>query len=84
MTVFATALAALSHARERVDDAAEGVAKSTRPAVEASNQAVGPVDQLDLSTEAVHLLAAKNGYDAALELAKTADEMSQRTIDLLG
>jgi hypothetical protein len=29
------------------------------------------------------MLVAKNGYTAAIELAKTADEISGRAIDLL-
>ena len=76
MTVSATALVALSQALERVDQAAEGISNATQPSV-------GLDDQLDLSAEAVRLLVAKEGYDAAIELAKTADEMSQRALDLL-
>jgi flagellar hook protein FlgE len=81
MSVSATALvalsqAALSQAIERVDQAAEGIRNATQPSA-------GDADQLDLSTEAVRLLVAKNGYDAAIELARTADEISQRAIDLL-
>ena len=76
MTISGTTNAALSHALERVNHAAEGVAKASRPTIEAA-------DQLDMSTEAVHLLVAKNGYDAAIELAKTSDEISRQTIDLL-
>lgn len=77
MTVSATALVALSQAMERVDHAAEGVRTATQPAAEATD------DYVHLSTEAVGLLVAKNGYDAAIELAKTADKMSQRAMDLL-
>lgn len=77
MTVSATALVALSQALERTDQAAEGIRRAAQPAP------VGE-DQLDLSEEAVRLLAAKTSYDAAIALAKTADEMSQQAIDLLG
>jgi len=76
MTVSGTALIALSQALERVDQAAEGVSKATQ-------LSVGVDDQVDLSTEAVRLLVAKNGYDAAIDLARTADEVSRRAIDLL-
>lgn len=77
MTVSATALVALSQSLERADQAAEGIRRASLP--------TDPVeDQLDLSEEAVRLLVAKNGYDAAIELAKTADEMSRTAIDLLG
>jgi hypothetical protein len=76
MMVTATALAALSQAHERVAQAAQGLREAT---------AAGPAldDQVDLSAEALRLLVAKDGYDAAIELAKTADEMSRRAIDLL-
>jgi flagellar hook protein FlgE len=76
MTVSATALLALSQALERVDQAAEGINRATQPSSRVD-------DQGDLSTEAVRLLVAKNGYDAATQLAKTADEMSRKAIDLL-
>lgn len=76
MTVSGTALAALFQAMGRVERAAEGIAKASRPTVEAN-------DQADLSTEAVDLLVARNGYDAAIQVAKTADEMSRSAIDLL-
>lgn len=77
MTVSATALVALSQAIERVDQAAKGVRKATQPAAGRTD------DYVDWSTDAVGLLVAKNGYDAAIELARTADEMSQRAMDLL-
>jgi fumarate hydratase class II len=76
MTVSGTALAALSQAQQRVDQAAEGVRKATAPATALH-------DQLDLSTEAVGLLAAKIGYDSAIGLARAADEISRTTLDLL-
>lgn len=67
---------ALSQAIERVDRAAEGIQQATQPsgAIE---------DHADLSTEAVRLLVAKDGYDAAIKLAKTADEINRKAIDLL-
>lgn len=76
MNVSTTALTALSQAAERVDRAAEGIARATHPPAALE-------DQVELSTEAVRLLVAKNGYDAAIELAKTADEIDQQAIDLL-
>jgi hypothetical protein len=76
MNVSSTALVALSQAAERVDQAAEGISRATHPARSLE-------DQLDLSTEAVRLLVAKNGYAAAIGLAKTADEVNKQAIDLL-
>ena len=76
MTVSTTAQVALSQALERVDQAAAGINKAARPSADAQ-------DQVDLSTEAIGLLVASNGYDAAIGLAKTADEISRTAIDLL-
>jgi hypothetical protein len=76
MTVSATALAALSQALERVDQAAEGLSKATQPSVDVD-------DRADLSAEALRILVAKDGYDAAIDLAKTADELSRTAIDRL-
>jgi flagellar hook protein FlgE len=76
MTVSATAQVALAHALKRVDQAAAGINKATRPSADAP-------DQVDLSTEAIGLLVARNGYDAAIGLAKTADEINRTAIDLL-
>ena len=77
MTITTSALTALAEAQRQVDNAAEGVERAARPASEAG-------DSLNLSSEAVKLLAAKTSFDAALELAETADEIAQHTIDLLG
>lgn len=76
MHVSGTALVALSQAMERVDRAAEGIQRATQPS--------GSIeDHVELSTEAVSLLVAKSGYDAAIKLAKTADEIDRKAIDLL-
>ena len=76
MGVSATAFVALSQAAKRVDQAAEGIARAIRPAGDID-------DHVELSVEAVSMLVAKNEYDAAMELAKTADEISRGAIDLL-
>ncbi len=77
MTITTSALTALAEARKQLDTAAEGVERAGRPASEAG-------DSLDLSTEAVKLLAAKTSFRAALLLAETAGEIEQHTLDLLG
>lgn len=76
MSISATALVALNEAFENVDHAAEGVRRAT-------NQARDPQDQVDLSTAAVSLLVAQSAVDSAVALAKTADEISEATLDLL-
>ena len=77
MTITASALTALAEAQRQLNNAAEGVERAARPAS-------GAGDSLDLSGEAVKLLAAKTSFRAALELAETADEIEQHAIDLLG
>jgi hypothetical protein len=77
MTLSATSLATISQALERSDQAAKGIREATEPTAD-------PEDRVDLSTEAIGLLAAKNGYDAAVQLTKTADEIDRHAIDLVG
>ena len=80
MNISSTALHALSvagkqaaQAAERVQWAAAGVADDLEPP-----------DRVDLSTEAVKLLAARNAFQTGITLARKADEMNQNTTDLLG
>ena len=76
MSISSTALAGIAQALKQFDQAAEGIRRATLP--EAAS-----ADQLDLSTEAVKLLAARTAVQASLEVAKTADEINQHVIDLL-
>ncbi len=77
MTITTSALTALAQARKQLNTAAEGVERAVRPESEAA-------DSLDLSTEAVTLLAAKTSFRAALQLVETADEIKRHSLDLLG
>jgi len=43
-----------------------------------------PVDQVDLSKEAVTQMSAKNDFAANLAVLKTADEIEKATIDMMG
>ena len=76
MSISSSALAGITQALKQFDQAAEGIRRATQPET-------GSVDQLDLSTEAVKLLAARTAVQASLEVAKTADEVNQHVIDLL-
>ena len=76
MSVSAIALAGITSAVEQFDEAAEAVRKAT-----SSNP--GTADRVDLSSAAVKLLAARTAYQAAIEVAKSADEISEHAIDLL-
>ena len=76
MSISSSALAGITQALKQFDQAAEGIRRATQPEA-------GSADQLDLSTEAVKLLAARTAVQASLEVAKTADEVNQYAIDLL-
>ncbi len=76
MSISSSALAGITQALKQFDQAAEGIRRATLPET-------GPADRLDLSTEAVKLLAARTAVQASLEVAKTADENNQHEIDLL-
>ena len=76
MSISSSALAGITQALKQFDQAAEGIRRATQPET-------GSADRLDLSTEAVKLLAARTAVQASLEVAKTADEINQHVIDLL-
>ena len=75
MTIQATALTALAAAQQRAEAAAEGVRRASSPSPAG--------DSVDLSEEAVRLLAASREFEAAIELARTGDELTQATLDIL-
>ncbi len=75
MSISSSALAGITQALKQFDQAAEGIRRATQPETGS--------DQLDLSTEAVKLLAARTAVEASLEVLKTADEINQHAIDLL-
>ena len=77
MTIQGTAITALAAAAERAENAAEGVRRAAAPPLE------GGGDAVSLSEEAVRLLAASREFEAAVELARTGDELTKTAIDLL-
>lgn len=76
MTIQATAITALAAASERVESAAEGVRRASAPPARDG-------DSVSLSEEAVRLLATSREFEAAVELARTGDELTKTTLDLL-
>jgi hypothetical protein len=76
MSISSIALVALAEAGEQLDRSSEGIRQTTAPFVKGT-------DQVDLSEQAVKLLSARASYRAALELAQTADEVAEETLDLL-
>ncbi len=77
MSVSAIALAGITSAVQQFDKAAEGIRRATSSDPETS-------DRVDLSVAAVDLLSARTAYQAAIEVAKSAEEISEHAIDLLG
>lgn len=77
MTIQATAITALAAASERVERAAEGIRRASAPPGQDG------ADTVSLSEEAVRLLAASREFEAAIELARTGDELTETTLDLL-
>jgi len=79
MSVHATAQTALAQARVQFDQAARAVQKAAAP----PRPAAPRDDRVDLSAAAVELLAARTAFRAALQIARTADDLNRRSIDLL-
>jgi flagellar hook-associated protein FlgK len=75
MIDFSTPLQGMQTAMDRVNLAARQIAQSADP---------NAGDTVDLSTEAVALLEARNAFTANVKVAKTVDEMNRSLIDMLG
>jgi hypothetical protein len=76
MTLNGIATAALSSALADVGTAARRVSQAATPTVELETR-------LELSTELVRLLRAQRHFEVAVEIARTADETTRTTLDLL-
>jgi flagellar hook protein FlgE len=72
MGIQAIALQGLEQAQSQVDQSARRISDATTSS-----------DSVDLSTEAVGLLSARNAFEANLKLAQTANQMQQSAINLL-
>ena len=78
MDASSIALQGLQQADTQLDAAA-----AARIASASANSPDGaPVDVVDLSTEMVALMSARNLFDANLATLKTADQMQKSLIDL--
>lgn len=76
MDLPSIALSGLQMAQARVETAGRRMITATSP--EASG------DTVDLSAAMVELMASKRGFEANIQLMKTADEMAGQVINLLG
>lgn len=79
MALDSIAAAAIHNALNEVGDTARRVTAATVPATETAEAATRP----DLSTEIVRLLQSQRHFEVAVEIARTADEMTETTLDLL-
>lgn len=73
MQIQAIAVEALSRAQAGFDRAAQRV-----------SAAAATADTVSLSSAAVQLVQARTGVEAAVAAAKTADEIAESTLDVLG
>ena len=77
MTIQATVLTGLAAASEQVERAAERLSRA------GVDVATPTGDSADLSEEMVRLLAAKTAFQTAVQIAQTADEINDHTLDIL-
>ena len=68
-------------ALQGIESAGEQVNASARKIAAAGS---GSSDIVDLSTAAVEMMQAKNGYEANVNVMKTAQEMDKHLLDVLG
>lgn len=79
MSILPTALEGLSRAEERVQRVAERLSR-----LPLSGDASAPEDVVDLSTEVVALLEAKNLHGVNAKVIQSAAELDQHILDILG
>lgn len=77
MQIFASALQGLNAAETKLDQAASRISRAGGT----GNGA--PPDAVDLATELVNLLTAKQEYAANLKALETGNEIAKHTIDIL-
>lgn len=77
---------AMQYGLEGLDRAEQALAQSARRLARWPLSLTTPLpqDSVDLSAEAVNLLAARTSFRANLKSIETADELAQSTLDLLG
>ena len=76
MTISATALNAMTGATHQIEQVANQLNRSL------ANDPTG-LDSFDLSQEAVALLSARTAFEAAVRLARIANETDNVLLDLL-
>jgi flagellar hook protein FlgE len=77
MQIFASALQGLNAAETKLDQTASRISRATVAGTGAAS------DSVDLSTEMVNLLTAKELYAANIKSLQTGNEIAKHTLDIL-
>ena len=64
------------------DRAAQRIADASNQTTQ-QNRSVQPPDSVDLSTEAVTLLAARNQFQASAQVFQVGDKMQKKLLDIM-
>lgn len=78
MDISAIALQGLGQANLQLNDAAANLASAAALSPDGSN-----VDTVDISSEIIALLSAKNQFSVAAATLKTANEVQKNVVDLI-
>ncbi len=81
MVQMTQALQGLSSSEQQFDRAAQKIAQFP---VSTPQSGTGPVDQVDLSAQAVALIQSRNSFEANTKVIKVADEMQQTLLNAVG
>jgi flagellar hook-associated protein FlgK len=81
MLAMTQALQGLASSELQFNRAAQKIAQLP---VQVTKSGTGPVDQLDLSAEAVALIQSRNSFEANTKVIKVADEMQKTLLDAVG
>jgi len=83
MIDFSSPLAGLERAAAAVDQTAKRLAGGSTPPTKGTQSSAAPEDRVDLSSEIVALIGARNSFKANAQAFRVEDELSQSTISLL-
>ena len=82
MDVMNAALGGMMIAQSSFDRTAQRIADSSTQSTQ-PNRFTQPQDSVDLSTEAVTLLAAKNQFQASAQVFQAGDKMQKKLLDIM-
>lgn len=81
MVGMTEALQGLSSSEQQFNAAAQKIAQFP---VSPPQSGTGPVDQVDLSAEAVALIQSRNSFEANTKVIQVADQMDQTLLNVIG